>query len=319
MRIVQCIALLLTVGLCGPGFAQVAPPNLTSDFAPPHGVLIAGRFGESSWEERLLTATSKDGLTFERTHNVITDQARSPNLVVADGLLYLYYSGAMNGTGRRGALAVAISADRGKTWVFKHVDVRAGDRMMWPYAPDVQVLRDGRFRLSFSEDAMSPSILYAEGKDGIHFTSAGTVYSRTGPYGSLTIGSLTVPIGEDWHAYLRHVNADMFGFVNHGFSSDGDRFTFAGELKFSDGPHPCHPTSAVSLGDGSIRFYGSPDETPGGVRSFLTRDGVKFEPEPGMRLALDLATGVEKDFVKDAAVARLADGTYFMVYVTDIP
>jgi hypothetical protein len=38
-----------------------------------------------------------------------------------------------------------------------------------------------------------------------------------------------------------------------------------------------------------------------------------------MRLALDLATGVEKDFVKDAAVARLADGTYFMVYVTDIP
>ena len=265
-----------------------------------------------------MTATSKDGLTFERTHNVITDQARSPNLVVADGVLYLYYSGAMNGTGR-GALAVAISADRGKTWVFKHVDVRAGDRMMWPYAPDVQVLRDGRFRLSFSEDIRSPSIFYAEGKDGIHFTSAGTVYSRTGPFGSLMIGSLTVPIGEDWHAYLRHGNADDFGFVNHGFSSDGDRFTFAGELKFSDGPHPCHPTSAVSLGDGSIRFYGSPDETPGGVRSFLTRDGVKFEPEPGMRLALDLATGVEKDFVKDAAVARLADGTYFMVYVTDIP
>src|ERR1017187_3441098 len=37
------------------------------------------------WEERLLAATSTDGLTFTRTNNIITDQARSPNLIIADG------------------------------------------------------------------------------------------------------------------------------------------------------------------------------------------------------------------------------------------
>jgi len=49
------------------------------------------------------------------------------------------------------------------------------------------------------------------------------------------IGSLTVPIGEDWHAYLRHVNADMFGFVITGFPVTVVD-SVCGELEFSNGP-----------------------------------------------------------------------------------
>lgn len=319
MRTSDLTLSLLAVGLCGSALAQVTRSALTSDFAPPHRVLRAGRFGEMKWEERLLTATSTDGLTFTRTKNIITDQARSPNLIIADGTLYLFYCTAAGDPG--GALAVAISVDQGKTWTLKHVEVRDGERTSRPYAPDVRVLKDGRFRLSFNENRRSPSIFYADGTDGVHFTRAGTAYMRTGSYGSLMIGSLTVPIGDAWHMYLRDGNADFFGLVSHGVSSDGVNFTFGSDprMAVSRGADNCHPSSAVALRDGRTRFYGSPNQAPGGVLSFLTQDGTRFEPEPGMRLALDATGGLEKDLVKDAAVVRLADGTYFMVYVAGIP
>src|ERR1035437_7259293 len=91
MRTSDLTLSLLAVGLCGSALAQVTRSALTSDFAPPHRVLRAGRFGEMKWEERLLTATSTDGLTFTRTNNIITDQARSPNLIIAGATLYLFY------------------------------------------------------------------------------------------------------------------------------------------------------------------------------------------------------------------------------------
>src|ERR1017187_5560047 len=313
MRWTDVFISLLAAAFGGAAFAQ------TSDFAPPRGALLAGHIGEVKWEERLLAATSTDGLTFTRTNNIITDQARSPNLVVANGMLYLYYITAVGN--RQGTLAVAISSDQGKTWIFKQAEVRNGGRLILPYAPDIRILENGRFRLYFNDARQVPRIVYADGEDGIHFTWAGTLYMRPGRYGSLMIGSLLVAVCGGWHTYLRDVNADFFGVVSHGFSSDGDSFSFSSDprISFSNGKEPCHPTSAVSLENGRSRFYGSPNQVPGGVRSFVTSDGIEFEPEAGIRLAPDSRSELEKDLVKDAAVVKLSDGSYFMVYVTNIP
>jgi hypothetical protein len=310
--------LWLAVGLCGYAFAQAGGPELSGDFAPPHGGFRAGHFGEIQWEDRLLTATSTDGLTFTRTNIVVTDQARSPNLVVAADTLYLYFSTAAGNL--HGSLAVAISSDQGKTWIFKHVEVKDGAQICHPFTPDVRLLTDGRFRLSFNENR-SPSVYYANSPDGIHFTKAGTVMPGPARYGSLMTGSLTIRIGEVWHTYLRDANSDLFGLVSHGVSIDGEAFQFAAEPRIIaiSYPNSSYPTSAVDLGAGLMRFYGSPSQASGGVLSFLTRDGVRFEPEPGVRLALDSTNGLEKNFVKDAAVVKLADGTYFMVYMAGIP
>jgi len=309
------VALLLAASVCGAAFAQTAPPGLTSDFVPPRGVSSPGPFGYIYWKERLLTATSNDGLTFTRTNHVITDQARSPNLVVMGDKLYVYYltSGA---TSQWDTLAVAISVDQGKSWVFKYVEVKDGARVVHPNAPDVRVLADGRFRLSFNDNRFGPSVYYANSDDGIRFTQSGTVHSRTGRSGGMRIGSLTVPIGDLWHVYVRDGNSDHFGLVSYGVSSDGEGFKFNPESRIPFSEHD-YPTSAVSLDDGRARFYGSSTNADG-VRSYLTRDGIKFERESGVRLALDPMSDFEKDAVKDAAVVKLDNGSYFMVYVAGI-
>ncbi len=308
------IALLIVVGASFGG-------GLTSDFVPHHGTSSPGIRGLIKWKERLLTARSTDGLTFKRDNNVITDQARSPNLLVAGDKLYLYYVTAAEN--ERDALAVAISADSGESWVFKYVEVKDGKQVRRPYAPDVRVLTDGRFRLSFDENPYGPTNASydANSDDGVHFTVAGTVNSRTRGYGS---SSLTVPIGEVWHTYLRGVNADYFGVVGHGISNDGETFEFASDrfsatVEFSATAHlSCYPTSAISLDKDRVRFYCS-SKKDGDVFSLITRDGAKFQAESGVRLTLDPTNGLEKDVVRDATVVKLPNGTYFMVYVAGIP
>ncbi len=305
-------------GLLVSGFAlaQVDRPGPASDFVLPHGPLRTGAHGEFRWEDRLLLATSSDGLTFTRSNKVITDQAGYPSLVAANDILYLYFRTAAIEV--RGTLAVGISSDRGKTWVFKHVRIKDGEKTLRPYAADVRVLEGGTFRLCFKDRSLTPKIDCADGTDGIQFTASGTMFERTGPYGSIMEGALTVPAGDAWHTYLRDINGDFFGIVRHGISADGEKFEFGTNPELFLPDDFCYPTSAVNLGDGRSRFYGTPCST-GGIRSILTRDGLHFDLEPGARLALEPKVESEKDHVKDPAVVRLADGSYVMVYVAGTP
>jgi hypothetical protein len=295
--------------------AQDVPEPLTSDFTPPRGAIRTRDKEEGAWQKRLLTATSTDGLTFTRTNQIVTDQANVPDLVMDPrGRLYLYYSGGTVGD-RSNVIAVAISDDQGKTWAFKYVEIDGGGRMAPPGDPDIRILDDGTFRLYFTAGAAGarvPNIFYAEGRDGIHFIFQGPAFAREG---QVIIDSFTFPAGGLWHMYTLSETEQLW----YATSEDGKSFTAADRPRLTANGRPYLPTNEIVLDDGRIRAYAFTPGNRGDIRSFLTSDGRSWEAEQGIRLAVDPENGLESDFVKDAAVIRLTNGTYLMVYVTVIP
>lgn len=165
---------LLTVALAlccsGTRSRQLEEP-LISDFTPPTG-RGAGAFGIGPWIMRLMSATSADGLVFNRTNQVITDQGDVPDLVQdARGWIYLYYVGWTVGS-ERNRLVVAISRDEGRNWVYKKTLLEGFEGMSDPVDPDVQILPDGTFRLYVTASSLSfkhPRTYYAESADGSYF------------------------------------------------------------------------------------------------------------------------------------------------------
>ncbi len=295
--------------------AQIDPSLLTNDFTPPTGAVLGrGDPDNGAWQKRLMMAVSTDGLTFTRTNKVLTDQANVPDfLVLPSGLLMLYYSGGIVGD-RSNVIAAAISPDEGKTWFFKYVDIE-GFRGAPPGDPDVRLREDGTIRLYFTAGvpgSQFPMIHYADSTDGLHFQYRGPAFTIEG---EAVLDSFTVPINGEWHMYTLSTH-DLR--LWHGVSTDGETFRSVDPALFPVRGRPYIPTNEIVLEDGRIRFYAF---TPGGsdIRSFITADGYTWEEEPEARLTLDTANGLEKEFLKDAAVVRLSDGTYLMMYTTLIP
>jgi len=291
---------------------QLHEEQLTSDFTPPQGK--ATHAGEGPWSYRLLSATS-DGLTFTRTDNIITDQGDVPDLVQDNnGWIYLYYVGWTVGD-ENNKTVVAISQDGGSTWVYKKLHLTGFDGMTEPCDPDVQILPNGTFRLyltSAQSSGSKTSIYYAEGTDGINFTKMGVAFSRPG---KSLIDPTTILIGSTWHIFTRG-DVDTPNANAHGTSSDGTNFTFDEEKVFPIDGVERTMGNGIAV-PGGYRFYahgGSP-----AITSFFTTDGVTWTADPGARLTLDNTTGKEANIIKEPAVVRLSNGSYFMVYAVGIP
>ncbi len=69
---------------------------------------------------------------------------------------------------------------------------------------------------------------------------------------------------------------------------------------------------------GWYRFY-APAPNDNTIRSIFTTDGATWTLDSGARLTIDVTSGKESWSIKEPAVVRLSDGTYFMVYSTAIP
>ena len=65
--------------------------------------------------------------------------------------------------------------------------------------------------------------------------------------------------------------------------------------------------SAVVLGDGRIRLFGN---RSGGIISFISKDGLSFQKEPGMRIRQMSGTKV----IADPSVTRTKDGKWVMAF-----
>ncbi|MEZ5353813.1 MAG: fibronectin type III domain-containing protein [Bryobacteraceae bacterium] len=297
-------------------FAQTGPVILSNDFTPPQGAQPGrGRPDDGPWQKRLMTAVSSDGLVFTRTNQVIADQANVPDFILArNGILYLYYTGGAVGS-RENVIAAAVSPDQGKTWFYKYVDI-SGFSGPNPGDPDVRLLEDGTIRMFFTAGrpgSRFPEIHYADSSDGLRFQYRGSAFAIEG---EAVLDSFTVPIGGMWHMYtLSEHPAQLW----HGVSLDGESFRPENPASFSISGRPYIVTNEIALEDGRIRFYAFSGGSGGDIRSFVTKDGYAWAPEPGVRLAWDPSSGMERGFVKDAAVVHLADGTYLMVYATLIP
>ncbi|MGQ9758992.1 MAG: hypothetical protein ACUVQ5_00235 [Candidatus Methanomethylicaceae archaeon] len=95
-------------------------------------------------------------------------------------------------------------------------------------------------------------------------------------------------------------------------------FTFDREMIFTADGKNQSMANGIAV-PGGYRFYTFSHGDAPAIYSFFTRDGIVWTADSGTRLSLDTSTGLESWGVKDLAVLRLSDGSYFMVYVTEIP
>lgn len=285
--------------------------NPENDFEPPVG-RDPNAEREAPGSFRLMSARSRDGLTFVPTGEVISDQANVPDLIFNDrGEIHLYYTGGQVGD-RYNTTGLAISRDQGKTWTFKHVEVpgfeRAGD-------PDIVRLPDGIWRMFLTTRVNNNiGIIYADSRDGIHFEKRGTAFAKSGLD---LLDSTTFQIGSTWHTLTlqgREVRQ------RHGTSPDATTFAVGEVMPFVADGEPFVAANGVKV-DGGYRLYGFSPFPPGklGFRSFFSKDGAQWTAEPGVRLAFDKVSSGGGTQIKDPSVLKLADGSYLMVYTARIP
>lgn len=269
MRRFVSVAVALGGALWAAGIARAG------DFEPAKGA-GAGPGREGPWVHRLLGATSRDGLTFERQGAVIADQASAPQMVLdRKGRLYLYFTGWTVGS-RRNETAVAISDDRGKNWSFKYLVLEGFERMPPAGDPDVVILEDGTFRMfltSARPGSRSPSIFCTEGKDGIHFKNLGAAFEIPG---AEVIDSVTFRVGDRWELFaLRGAATGMW----HATSRDGRAFSRAEEMPLEIDGEAYILSDALEVGDGLRVYAFSPPRRE--IRSFsIKRDGT-WAADPG--------------------------------------
>jgi hypothetical protein len=295
---------------------QVAPGNdsRSTSFEPTLSGKVDGPGEEGPWDKRLLTAWSSDGLQFERSNEVIADQANVPDLVMdEDGTLYLYYTGWTVGN-EQNKTAVAISTDNAASWTHYFIDIEGATEQAPPSDPDVIIDDDGTFILFYSNPSKQltgPQTYVATGTDGVHFTNHGIAFER--PDVVMTDPTF-LKIEDNWHLYGYTHETDQ---VVHATSTDGRLFTqTADQWKFSANGKNQVQANAIPIDDG-YRMYTFSLHAP--VHSFFSADGNSWTLEDGERMTLDESNGLESAYIKDPAIIQVANGQYLMVYVSVIP
>jgi hypothetical protein len=275
-------------------------------------VLLAGPAAAQPLQNRLLIATSTDGLAWQRTNIVFCDSADVPDAVLApDGRVFVYYQGLWTHT--VDGIMVGMSPDGISDWTFYQVEIpgTAG----WPGRPcdpDI-IVRGDTFRLYFTGDPtgdMQPETYSAVSADGVHFSQDNGIrfqipgspvldpsLLRTGDTLQYFAGG--APQGANWHAH----------------SMDGLTFTrrpdfFLDTLLMANG---------ISAPGGGYRFYTFVGFVPHPrIRSVYSPDDTSWSTDPDDRLVLDTMSGLESQYVKDPAVV-FKDSLYLMYYVTRKP
>lgn len=288
-----------------------------NDFTPPTEV-ERGEGDGGPYEMRLLSATSEDGLTWERTNTVISEQANVPDMVITeDGTIYLYYVGG-NILGKDQSMAAAVSQDNGVSWAFKKVTINDAQEIgSTPGDPDILLLEDGSFRLYFTaqlKGSDGPGIQYAESSDGLNFSYKGQALKDPD---TMTIDSSVYLINGEWHM---NTFSDFESTVIQAKSEDeGQTFDIVKMEDVTYNGVPYFLSNPFTLSDGSVRMW-SFQLHPSEFRSFVTTDGLNWEDEGNVYLSYEEGKNpLEGFYIKDPAVVQLPDGSYFMVYVTRVP
>lgn len=315
IRIASAFCLLTLLSACGQAEApatqssevEETPPVLESDFTPPTGTAKGpGELGP--WNNRLILATSEDGQQFESIDLLISDQADVPELVMnEEGRIFLYYIAWTAGE-RHDTLAVAISDDQGATWAYKYTEFTGwtGERSLHPVDPDVIRLDNGDFRLYFTQFGETH---YADSSDGIHFEYGDLAFSGEGNRNILDPNIIL--IGDIYHLYGGG-GPDNW----HATSSDGKTFTEEDGLRVSSDGLDFMMSNGIQVED-IYRYWGFSNQGED-VHSWVSTDGYSWESE-GVSLAFDENNAMQKGHVKDSSVIQLEDGSFLMVYVTQVP
>lgn len=288
----------------------------TSDFTPPSGAgdpppgVPADDGGP--WKRRILLATSSDGLIWTRKDEMLANQGDAQSMIVRpDGTIFVYY--ITNHESYRDELVAAVSPDNGETWYHKAVDITYVDGVGKAADPAMLLLPDGRLRMYFSgtSDSTGVKTRSAVSTDGFSFEQeAGVRFSSdTGPSTAPSV----IQIGTTTHLFWI-----KGAFNGHATSTDALTFVDAGTVDLGMGNFIAE--SGLGFEDGHRMFVFGPPNTDGHELYFAhSADGESWTLEPQTLLPIDDGSSLESNGVRGATAAKLADGTYLMVYATNIP
>jgi len=260
-------------------------------------------------QNRILIATSPDGLSWTRLNRVFSDSGDVPDAVLApNGNVHVYYQGLWTPT--RDGIMVGISQDGLTNWQFHQIPIPGtGSWPGKPCDPDV-IVKNDTFRLYFTGEPNgdgTPETYSAISTNGISFTmESGIRFQVSGQMvldpsllwtDTLQYFAGGAPPGQNWHAH----------------STNG--LNFSQRPNFSSGS--LLMANGIRLTSG-YRFYGFENLPAEGIRSLVSPDGESWAPDSGYRLRVDPSQGLESLYVKDPGVVK--KGTlYLMYYVTRKP
>ncbi|MBI5365789.1 MAG: exo-alpha-sialidase [Planctomycetes bacterium] len=239
---------------------------------------------------RLLSATSRDGLTWQRDGQVLREHASGPDAAVGpDGAVRIYFV-----DGERSAIGLGIERPGGR-WEWFATNLRGAD-------PNLLLLPDGTWRVYLKLGREHGRIACTESSDGVTFGTPRPVFEDA-RYPALTDPDVLVtPTG--WLLYVS-LGPQLLRAV----SPDGGTFTAERTLDLGG-----------AVGDtvevpGGYRMYFHCNPAGGErlrIASAFSRDGREWQAE-GIRLRAS-ADGPDRGGVGDPAVVRLPDGTWRMFY-----
>ncbi len=260
-------------------------------------------------QNRLMLATSRDGLNFTKTNTVIYNSADVPDAVVDSlGRVFLYFQGNQDPV--QDVIMVGTSPDGVSGWSFQPANLQG--IQSWkvrPCDPDV-IYRSGVFRLYVTGDPADdhvPETYSLVSNDGINFMLESGVRFSGGTLSALDPSLLW--IGDTLHYFAGGGGPDRNW---HAVSTDGLSFT-----KLSDFSVNAMMMSNGIAVPGGYRFYGFPNKPPVNILSIFSADGQSWKADAGFRLSVT-PNQYEGMYVKDPAIV-LRDSLYLMYYVTRKP
>lgn len=291
-------------------------------FTPPSGSCSSGD-PESPCPRRILLANSTDGKTYQRKGVLLTDQANTPNMIqLASGRIIVYYTGSYldvsNPSNPRDAIAAAVSDDEGVTWEYYKLSFTGFGEGPPIVDPDIIALEDGTFRMYVTRGIGSGNnakvvVLWADSDDGFNFIYGGIAAERE----SSIVDSLTYKIGSAYHMYI--LNPTSNGSFSYFTSTNGKTFTYISETEHKIGSETYILSNWLPEDNGTYRIFGFTFPNAN-IASFTTTDGATLTPGSDIHLTFsEDSTGLEKTWIKDAAVIKLKNNSYLMAYVAEIP
>lgn len=300
------LVLLLVVVLSGMGYGGYYLGKLKNKPTSQSSQSPSPNFSPNPngpYYHQIYSATSKDGLVWQKQEKLLFDHASVPGAVIHDGIIYLYFVDASAATSEQ--LSVAISKDNGQTFEKKQkVEIKGSE--VSPVDPDPVLLDNGKIRLYYfanitpNQDPAKAEgkhkIYSAESSDGINFENQRLAYEDE---------QITDPdvfkTESDWRMFVsKGKNMDL------AISSDGG-LTFSKQSDFSWDKGGVSSTFNFS---GIFRTY----YCGNGIQSATGGETGKLTSESGLRVQ-------ESGKVTcDPSVIQLPDNSYLMFYkVQEMP
>ncbi|MEO0091843.1 MAG: FlgD immunoglobulin-like domain containing protein [candidate division WOR-3 bacterium] len=260
-------------------------------------------------QNRILIATSSDGLVFQKLNMIFCDSADVPDAVIGpNNSVYLFYQGLI--THWSDGIKVAISNDGFNNW--QHYQVIIPGTENWPGKPcDPDVIMFGdTFRLYFTGDPindMQPETYSAISLDGIHFSLENGIRFQVVGYPVLDPSLLWT--GDTLQYFAGGAPAN---FNWHAHSTDGLQFIQQSNFNINN----LMLANGISLITGGYRFYCfSNNANNRNICSIYSSNGENWTGENGYRIQYDSTNPLEYLYVKDPAIVY-KDSIYIMYYVT---